>query len=386
MALNELQQLDTILKSSKYILVLLNNRDNGDAVGSAIALKHLLEKQHKQVDIAASEFIAPKNLGFLPEVKEIKSALTQLQKFIIKVDVARNPIETISYDIKDDTLSIYLTPKSGLISKQELRTAQSTFKYDLIITLNTADLESLGSIFFNNTDLFYRTSIVNIDHQSSNERYGQVNVVDLTATSTAEIVYKIIKQMGSDHLDTPTATALLTGMTVATKSFKNGNITPTTMHFASELINYGADREKIIQNLYRTRSINTLKLWGQALSHLQSDSAIGLVWTIITREDFSRSGGSAEDLNGIIEELISNSPEAKVVALLFELENDERKNLPASKRVGGIIATEKNYDALVLAKSLHPEGNKKHATFTQEGHTIKEAEEQIIALLKEAMR
>ena len=175
MALNEFQQFEQLVASSQHILVLFNSKDAGDALSSALALKNILEKQRKQIDIVSADFFVPKNLKFIPDIDSVKPALSHLQKFIIKVDVSKNQIDTISYDVKDNTLSIYLTPKTGLITKHDLRTAQSTFKYDLIITLGVADLESLGEIYYNNTDLFYRAPIVNIDCQANNEHFGHIN-------------------------------------------------------------------------------------------------------------------------------------------------------------------------------------------------------------------
>lgn len=367
MALNDIEQLNKLLENSKHILLLFGAKDNGDALSAAIALKILFEKQHRQADIACSEFTEQKHLGFLSEISSIKNSLSNLQKFIIKVDVSKNPIESLSYDVKDSTLNIYLTPKHGLITKNELRTAQSTFKYDLIITLNSPDLESLGTIFFNNTDMFYRTPVVAIDHAASNERYGQVNIIDLSATSTSEIVYKIVKEAGENYFDENLATAILTGMTIATGSFKQPNISPTTLQIASSLMARGADREKIIQHLYRTRSISTLKLWGEALSHLQNNPRLGLVWSTLTRDNFARSGGTPEDLRGIIEELIGNSPEAKIFALLYEIDNGEKK-------VGVLVAAEKNYDAMQLIKPFQPDGNRRIAKATIKGKSLTETE------------
>ncbi len=381
MALSELQQLNGLFNASRHALILFNAPDNGDAIGSAIALKTLLEKQSKQADIACSGFTAPKIFSYLPKISEVKSELGHLQKFIIKVDVSKNPVDTISYDVKDGVLSLYLTPKQGLLSKHELRTAQSTFKYDLIITLNTPDLESLGTIFLNNTDLFYRTAIVNIDHQASNERYGQVNLIDLTATSTAEIVYAIIKQCGEQYLDATAATAILTGMTVATKSFKNPNITPATLQIASALVNSGADREKIVRHLYRTRSISALKLWGQALTHLVYDQSAGLVSTTITREDFARSGATADELKGMIDELFSTAPEAKVTLILFEEPGADREQ----PKIHGLLATEKNVDARQMIKPLNPHGNKRQCSFEISDKTLKESEEFVLSLLKKEL-
>jgi nanoRNase/pAp phosphatase (c-di-AMP/oligoRNAs hydrolase) len=367
MALNEIEQLLQIINDSKHILLLFGSKDNGDATASALALKRLFEKQHRSVDIVCANFDIAKRLNFLPEVDTIKNSLSNLQKFIIKVDVSKTAIETLSYDVKDSTLNIYLTPKNGLIGKNDLRTAQSTFKYDLIITLNTPDLESLGNVYYNNTDLFFRTPIVAIDHQASNERYGRVNIIDLSATSTSEIVYRIVKTFGENYFDAQLSTAILTGMTIATDSFKQPNLSPVTLQVASSLMARGADREKIVQHLYRTRSIATLKLWGEALTHLETNPRLGLVSTTITREGFTRSGGSADELRGIIEELISNSPEAKVILLLYEIDNGEKK-------IGGMIAAEKNFDAMHLARPFEPEGNHRLAKFVIKGMTLSEAD------------
>src|SRR3989338_9246253 len=153
MSLNETQQLKQLLEKSRHILLVLNSTQNTDSICGAVAWKKWLEKQNKQVDIIADNFVLPKNLRFINGVEEIQPQISHLQKFIVRVDVTNIKIDTLSYDIKDNCLSIYLTPKQGVITKNDLRTAQSSLKYDLIITVNAQDLESLGKIFFNNTDL-----------------------------------------------------------------------------------------------------------------------------------------------------------------------------------------------------------------------------------------
>jgi len=370
--LSETEQLKKLFAEKKYILIVFRPDADGDAMGAGLALKNFLDKQKKHVEIASSGFVVPKNLHFLAKPSDIKPELTNLQKFIIKVDVAKAPIETLSYDVKDNWLSIYLTPKHGVITKNELRTAQTTFKYDLIVVLDTPDLESLGNIYFNNTDLFYRLPVVNIDHHANNEHFGQINIVDITATSTAEIIFKNLEEIGAGYLDGDIATALLTGMIVKTKSFKTANVNPLTLNLASQLINLGAQRDKIIQNLYRTKTIATLKLWGQALTHIQSDKHLGLVWTALTREDFARSGASEEDLKGIIEELLMNSPEAKMVLVLYEKE----------KEVMAILTAEKGSDAKSVLAQFSPSGDKKQASCVIAGKTLKEVEEEIIKEIK----
>ncbi len=373
MALTDHEQLRVLLQKSNHILLVFGVSEQIDGASSALSLKQWLEKQGKQVDVASPEFNLPKQLKFLPGLNKIQPALAHLQKFIIKVDTSKAEVDTLSYDIQNHTLSIYLTPKSGIITRNDLRTAQSTFKYDLIITLNTVDLAGLGELFFNNTDLFYRTPIVNIDRHSANERYGQLNFISVTATATAEIVFGLIKQIGEHWIDAQMATALLTGMIAATRSFKTPNVTPHVLGLASELITLGAERDTIIQHLYRTKSLATLKLWGQALSHLQSDQNAGLVYASITRDEFTHAGAHPEDLKGLVEELIGNSPEAKVIVLFYEETTDG-----PTPAIHVLINSERDYSAVELGKPWGAAGDKKQAAFRVEGKPLKTTEAEVI--------
>ncbi len=378
--LNEIQQIKQEIENCRHVLIVFNNHENTDATASALALFSLLEKNNKSVDIACPNFTSSKNLGFLTGLKNIKSELEHLQKLIIKVDVSHAKIESLSYDIKDNWLSIYLTPKNGLLTKDELRTAQSAYKYDLIITLGVSELETLGQIFLNNTDLFYRTNIINIDYQATNERYGQINFVDLNATSISEMIYRLSKNIWEIKLEENNATALLTGMIAATHSFKTTNVTPLTLQAASELINHGANREKIIQNLYRTRSLSTLKLWGTALSKIKIDQTKHFAWTTITKEDFIKCGASEEDLRDIISELIVNSPEIDLILIIFE-----KENLIGQKIISGILHSKKGHDTRLLLKPHSPAGTIERSKIIIENTTLTDAEKLLTEEIKKSL-
>lgn len=375
---NAITQLKNIIDASERPLVVLAANKNDDAVAAALALQKYLAKRGKHAEIASSNFIPPSYLSFIKGAPEIKPELAHLHKFTIKIDVSKAVIETLSYDIKDDCLSIHLSPKHGTITKNSLRTLQTSFKYDLIFTLGSVDLEALGEIFFNNTDLFYRTPIVNIDNQPGNEHFGSINLVDLTATSVSEIIYKTFDQLG-DAADAEIATAILTGMITRTRSFKTPNVTPQTLNLAGKLMNLGADREKIIQNLYRTKTIPTLKLWGRALSNVQFDHNCGLAWTSITRDDFVRSGANEHDLSDLINELIAASPDAKVILLLFE-------DLKEQNKIHGLVTVDKNFDALLLTKFMGSRGTKRNAEYVIFGKSLKEAEDISINEIRKQMQ
>lgn len=368
-------QLNKILEDKKNILITFPKSDKGDALTSAVALLVFLEKQGKRVDIVCENIEIPQQLKFIKKTKLIKSKLNFLQKFIITVDTKKTGLQELSYDHKDEKLKIFITPKQNYLSRDDIKTAQSDFKYDIIFTLGTQDLEQLGNIFHDNTEFFYKRPVINIDYNPNNSHFGQINIIDITATSTAEILYDLLENWQAENISEEVATALLTGMIVKTRSFKIGNVKPQTLHLASRLMHLGADRDYIVQNLYRTRSLSTLKLWGQALSHLQFDKSIGLVWTIITRDDFIRSGAHSHDLYEIVDELISNSPEAKLILLLHE-QNDPEERTP---RIHVILDATKEHDA---EKLLRPYpmivGDKKQATIIIAGKSLKQVEEEVV--------
>lgn len=374
--LNEYQQFKQRLDDSKHVLLVFGHSENTDALSGALALAKLIVKQGKQADIACPNFTLPKNLQFLTGAEEIKSELTHLQKFVIKVDVSQTKIETISYDIKDNWLSIYLTPKKGNYTRDNLRISQSSFKYDLIIVLGTPDLAALNGIFLNNTDLFYRTPIINIDCHAGNEHFGQINIIDINATAISEIIFDFIKNISEAYIDANIATSLLTGITAATQSFKTNNVTPHTLQIAGQLINHGADREKIVRNLYRTKSLGTLKLWGLALSRLKNDTDKKFAWTTILRDHFLTCGAKEENLRGLAAELLQNSPEIDLSLILFE-GIEKEKNV-----VKGILFSKKHLDCRAILRAFEPKGDKNYATIILENKNIADAEKEIIEEIK----
>jgi phosphoesterase RecJ-like protein len=236
----------------------------------------------------------------------------------------------------------------------------------------------LGKIFLNNSDLFYRTTIVNLDYHNANERYGQINYIDPNTTSISEIVYQLGKLWYEKYLDQNNATSLLTGMIATTHSFKTTNVDPSTLQVASELINHGADREKIIHHLYRTRSLSTLKLWGTALMRLKIDTQKRFAWTTLTIPDFLNAGANYGQLKDLITELIENSPEVDSTLLLYEEEVDSKK------QINGILNCKKN-DTLQILKPHNPSGIHRRAYFCLKNINMAEAEKIITEEIKKSL-
>ena len=375
MARNDQEQIQSVLQKSKHILVALKNTPSGDALSAGLALALFCKQLGKHVDIVSENFELPKKFAFLPEIDSIKKQMPHLQKFIIRVDVKNHGLQELSYDVKDGHLLVYITPEHGFFTHEQLRTAQTDFRYDLIVTLDTPDFDSLGELYTKNTELFYKVPVLNIDTSVANDYYGTLNDVDITASSTSEVVTVLLQGINESLLNKEIATTLLTGMISATQSFKTKNVKPQALTLASKLVGIGADRDFIIGQLYRTKTLSTLKLWGQALANLQYNPSLGLVRTSITRENFIRSGASELELYDIIDELIMNSPEAKMVLLVHE-------DVHELNTVQVILHTTNGFNAKYLTEEFHPQGEKKQVAFSLKDKNLKDAEEMVVEKIR----
>lgn len=347
--LNLHQQFYKHLEKSKNILLVFSNDWNGDAVSSALALLLLSEKMNKKLEIAASpdwrNEQSKKNSiwSFLPSFEKINNKIENLRKFIVSLNIKNAKVSQIKYLVENDSLNFIISPAEGWFSPEDISSSASGFKYDLIITINCQDLESLGEIYYKNIEFFYQTTIINIDHQSENEEYGQINIIDLNAVSTSEIIYELFKE-NQDLINDDIATCLLLGIISKTKNFKTTNLTPKTLLNTSDLIGLGARREEIITRLYRSRDFKVLKLWGKVLNNIHSEQNGLLIYSQIKKTDFSETGADHSCLSEITEELIASLPEAKIIIIFTEdFENKTRALIYAQKNVNPLVIF-KDYD------------------------------------------
>lgn len=313
------QQLVSLVQRHNNILVCLPSKPSTDAISSGLALFMVLKKMNKNVKVVASQFALPATHRFLPKSDEIEHELTALRKFVISVDTTKTKVTDVQYTLQDNKLNIYVTPQNGYFETRDVSTSASDYEFDLIIVLDSRDLEALGKVYEDNAEFFYHTPIVNIDHHPGNEHFGQVNLVNVKATSISEIVFELLEQFDSGQLlDEVVATHLLTGIISKTKSFQTHSVTPRSLAIASHLISSGARREEIVKNLYQTKSLQTLKLWGRVLSQLQADPDHKIVWASITEQDFLATQTGPFDLEQVVDELIVNTPDVENVYLLYE--------------------------------------------------------------------
>jgi len=384
--LTQEQQIFEQINKADNILITFRKTWNGDSVASALAMFLFLKKLDKNVEIVAEKFDDGRLFSFLPGFNEITNAVENLRKFIISLNIANTKVNQIKYKMEDNTLNFIISPRDGFFTHDDITSHASGFKYDLIIALDTPDLESLGKVYDNDTEFFYQAPIINIDHHSGNEEFGQINHIQLTAVATAEILFSLFDSYSRDLINEDIATCLLAGMISKTRSFKTPNVTPNALLSASQLISMGARREEIVNRLYRSRPLNVLKLWGRVLARLSSSMENKLIWSALTKMDFEKTDSTEKDLTDVIDELIINIPQANVIVIIYEKtiasEQTEKNEQQITTYV--LVHSIKNIDSRNLIKELNPGGTKNLAIATI-NKPVQEAEKEVIGLIEEKL-
>lgn len=354
---NPKAQTVELIKRAKDILLVTRQAPDGDSLGAMTALSVVLKKIEKNVVMAIGGKI-PSQFGFLPGIGEIENNLKVTKDFVINLNTAMVEIDRLGYKQLPEkkTLAIVITPKKGEFRASDVSFSASGQRFDLVIVLDSQNLENLGALYDSNSDVFFETATVNIDHRTNNESFAKINWVDLTATSTCEMLVGLIESLAGSLnktlFDEQTATALLTGIMSDTNSFQNFSTTPKSLTVAAQLIALGAHKEVIVLNLYKNKPLNILRLWGKILSELREEE--NFIWAIIREKDFEETETQSSQLNELIDDLLKTASGCDFVVLLAE----EGERIQVSLR-----SIAKNFDSARLAALFGGGGSPEKAAF-----------------------
>ena len=252
--------IETLLRTAQRPLLIAHIAPDGDAIGSLLGLGWALKDVGKQPIMACADPV-PEELRFLPGTQEI--------------------------------------------------IAQVPDNEDLIVCLDSADLERLGPLY--DEARFARHRVINIDHHVTNTRFGDAHLIEPVA-STAQVVYGLLQQLGWP-LNPWTATCLLTGLITDTRSFRTSNTDAEALRVALALVEAGAPLAEINGQLNRDLSLRILTLWGRALSSLQCRD--GIAWAEVSQKALRACGLSSTDTAGLVN-LIASAREVQIAFVLVE--------------------------------------------------------------------
>ncbi|MBU2576016.1 DHH family phosphoesterase, partial [Patescibacteria group bacterium] len=234
MQLDEIQQIIKTFENKKHILITTKANPDGDAICSSLAFYLLARKLGKKADIVIDNksFGINPNFNFLPEYSLIQSNIPKANDMVLEFDIGDNNINGLTYKVKNNKLMIRMFPNNKNMRLSTPRIKQESYSHDLIVVLDACDLDSLGNIYDEHTEFFYHTPIINIDHKAENEHFGELNLIELTATATTEILFALTETLDKNFLDEKISTCLLAGIIHESKSFQTNSITPRTLAIA----------------------------------------------------------------------------------------------------------------------------------------------------------
>lgn len=311
--------LRSLLDSSQRILLICHVAPDGDAIGSLLGMKWLLESLGKDI-VAGCHDGVPGSLRFLPGWRAV---VTQAPDYAV----------------------------------------------DLVVCLDSSDRGRLGQLYQHNSHA--KIPLLNIDHHVTNLHYGDLNLVDERAASTAEIVYDIARTLAWP-LGQEAAQCLLTGVVTDTRGFRTPNVTANTLGVAKALMDAGASLTLITDNVLERRTLSSICLWGRALSEFRRQGRI--IWTAIPLTMREACQGTEQSDTGLVNFLLA--AEDIDIAAVFSERSDGTVDV-GMRAVPGLDVAQV---ALDLGGGGHPQAAGCNLTMS-----LAEAQELVLAELKAAL-
>jgi phosphoesterase RecJ-like protein len=200
--------------------------------------------------------------------------------------------------------------------------------------------------------------ILNIDHHHDNTRFGTVNLVVPEASCTAEIVWRLGREMGAE-ITSPIANALYTALVTDTGRFSYENTTPEAHRMAAELIQAGVEPHRVHRQLYEDLPFGRLQLLQRALASVERHDDGAVTVAHLTKRDYEETGALETDSEGVVDHMRAVEGTAMAV-LVRELLADDREGM----RKVSLRATDGRVDVSRIARDFGGGGHTQAAGFT----------------------
>jgi bifunctional oligoribonuclease and PAP phosphatase NrnA len=199
--------------------------------------------------------------------------------------------------------------------------------------------------------------VINIDHHHDNTLFGDINLVEVDASCTAEIVYDLALLLGA-KISPEIASALYVGLITDTGKFMYENTNAHTHRVAADLIEAGVDVDDTYRRLYEHVPLEKLRLVSRALDGISSHCDGRLAISYITVADYEATGAGEEMTEGLIDNLRSIDG-VKVAAVIRDLGNRGR-----SARKVSLRSSAGEVDVSAIARLNGGGGHKRAAGFS----------------------
>ena len=262
MILKQFNELKEFLSKPQQVVIIGHKNPDGDAVGSTLGLKHYLDKKgHRAQVLMPNEY--PDFLHWIPGSETVYR-----------------------------------------FDRQNNQSVKSLRKSTIAFLLDFNALHRVGNDMQNTLEK-YEHDFALIDHHQQPDDFTYM-YSDTAMSSTCQMVYNLIEMMGDvDLIDKDIATCLYTGIMTDTGSFRFRSTTSKTHRIIADLIDKGADNDKIHSNVNDSNSFSRLLLLGQALSNLEILPEYKTAFITLSEEEKQKYCYEKGDTEGIVNYALS---------------------------------------------------------------------------------
>ncbi|WP_291960070.1 DHH family phosphoesterase [Maribacter sp.] len=257
MNLEHLNELKKLLSSPKKIAIIPHKNPDGDAIGSTLALWHyLVNTGHTASIVAPNDY--PKFLKWMPGSDKILN-----------------------------------------FEKENSQSKACIHNADIIFTLDFNHLGRVGQM----SDILAsaKSTFVMVDHHQEPSDYAKIMYSDVRMSSTCEMVYVLINQLGDDNSITPEmANCIYTGIMTDTGSFKFAATTSNTHRVIADLMDKGAEGTEIHHRIYDTNSPSRLHLLGCALKNMVILEEYSTAYITLSQDELDTFNYQKGDTEGFV--------------------------------------------------------------------------------------
>jgi phosphoesterase RecJ-like protein len=265
-------------KRSAFVMV-SHVKPDGDTLGAGLALGLALKQLGKRVHYFQQDAV-PRNLRFLPDTEFVARELP--------ADLPKDALWVFG-DMSDTARAGEFLPK------------------------------------------IKRENILDIDHHLGNSHFGAFNYVLPHECSTGTCVMHLLRALKVE-IDAKIATCLLTTIMTDTGGFMHSNTTPEVLLLAAELMNLGADKEQITEEIFANKRLAALKLLGRALNESRLGHDGRYIFSYVDEPMLAECEADGEDTEEIVNHLRSVDG-VEVAALFKAYDGDIRVSLRSSGRI-----------------------------------------------------
>ncbi len=237
-------------------------------------------------------------------------------------------------------------------------------KPEVMVALDTASPDRLGPLA---ASAEAADCVIVVDHHRTNPGFGSIVLLDPDASSTAEMVFRLIRFVGGE-MTAETAACLYAGIVTDTGRFQYESTSPETLRVAAELRSHQFDHTAIARALFEDNSLAALRLSAIALDRVVHVPELSLAWTYVLQADLAADGVEMSETDDLID-LVRTAREADVTCLIKQQRDG---NFKVSLRSKG------KTDVGAVAKAFAGGGHRLAAgytSYTGVGETVRRVEE-----------